>query len=154
MFRECHMFKKVLYPSTTMYIHYKRHLEAVMCVKGSCQVNKQGVLLKDLDTLWSLIIVAFADDIAVLHSKGIALITIFIVMLHWWCCSDLDPNAGGTGGTNGRRGQREGGGGEGGRRLCTRRTRVASPQVKKQGYHLPRKMLPSSILFRPCCCGF
>merc|ERR1711863_182564 len=25
--------------STTMYIHCKRHLEAVMCVKGSCEVE-------------------------------------------------------------------------------------------------------------------
>ena len=29
----------VLYPNTTMYIHYKRHLEAVMCVKGDCEVE-------------------------------------------------------------------------------------------------------------------
>ena len=29
----------VLYPNTTMYIHYKRHLEAVMCVKGACEVE-------------------------------------------------------------------------------------------------------------------
>ena len=36
------MLDKVLYPSTTMYIHYKRHLEAVMCVKGSCEVNRRN----------------------------------------------------------------------------------------------------------------
>ena len=29
----------VLYPNTTMYIHYKRHLEAVMCIKGDCEVE-------------------------------------------------------------------------------------------------------------------
>ena len=29
----------VVYPNTTMYIHYKHHLEAVMCVKGDCEVE-------------------------------------------------------------------------------------------------------------------
>ena len=29
----------VLYPNTTMYIHYKQHLEAVMCVQGNCEVE-------------------------------------------------------------------------------------------------------------------
>lgn len=33
------LHRTIIFPHRTMYIHYKRHLEAVMCIQGACTVE-------------------------------------------------------------------------------------------------------------------
>eukprot|EP00092_Neocalanus_flemingeri_P086737 GFUD01109351.1.p1 GENE.GFUD01109351.1~~GFUD01109351.1.p1 ORF type:complete len:163 (-),score=38.10 GFUD01109351.1:102-560(-) len=46
----------VLYPNCAMYIDYKCHLEAVMCVKGECEVeNVKSIALESSGEIFNLL---------------------------------------------------------------------------------------------------